>query len=84
MQYVTSIERLAKQEGKIEGKIETARQYLLEVLAVRFGIVPDATVEMIDQLEDAALVETLFKKTIAIGSTAAFQQLLDETVASQN
>ncbi|WP_198161109.1 hypothetical protein [Anabaena sp. CA = ATCC 33047] len=37
MRYVTSIERLAKEEGIEEGIVQNSRESVLEVLETRFG-----------------------------------------------
>ncbi|MBD2203890.1 transposase [Calothrix sp. FACHB-1219] len=73
MRYVTSIERLAKEEGIIE----TARESVIEVLETRFGEVPSAIVEAINGIEEPSVLKTLLKRAIAIPSTSEFQQLLD-------
>lgn len=40
MPYVTSIERLAKEEGIQEGRLETLRETIIDVLRVRFTTIP--------------------------------------------
>jgi hypothetical protein len=44
MQYVTSIERLAKAEGIEQGILQNARDSVIEVLETRFGEVPSSIV----------------------------------------
>ncbi|MBD2164283.1 transposase [Calothrix membranacea FACHB-236] len=79
MRYVTSIERLAKEEGIIE----TARESVIEVLETRFGEVPNAIVEAINAIEEPSVLKTLHKRAIAIPSTTEFQQLLDNLTTGQ-
>jgi len=79
MRYVTSIERLAKEEGIIEN----ARESVIEVLETRFGEVPSAIVETINGIEEPSILKTLLKRAIAIPSTAEFQQLLDEIISGK-
>ena len=38
MRYVTSSERMAKAEGREEGRLEMLREAILELLADRFGL----------------------------------------------
>ena len=76
MRYVTSIERLAKQEGIQEGKIRTARESVIEVLEARFGEVPNTIVEKINNINDLSVLKSLLKDAIAIPSTDAFSQRL--------
>ncbi|OYD96811.1 transposase [Nostoc sp. 'Peltigera membranacea cyanobiont' 210A] len=73
MRYVTSIERLAKEEGIVEN----ARESIITVLETRFGEVPSSIVEVINEIEEPSVLKMLFKSAIAIPSTAEFQQVLD-------
>jgi coproporphyrinogen III oxidase-like Fe-S oxidoreductase len=72
MRYVTSIERLAKEE--------LSREYVITVLQTRFGTAPDSIVELINRIEDLSLLQTLFTNAITIGSLEEFQQLLNESI----
>ncbi|HEY9802502.1 MAG TPA: hypothetical protein V6D25_19225 [Leptolyngbyaceae cyanobacterium] len=75
MRYVTSIERLAKEEG--------IRESLLEVLDTRFGEVPTSIVEAINRIDQPSVLKTLLKRAIAIPSTIEFQQLLDNLTSGE-
>ncbi|HLO86140.1 MAG TPA: transposase [Nostocaceae cyanobacterium] len=84
MRYVTSIERLAKEEGIEEGIelgiIQMGQDSLREVLETRFGEVPSAIIEAVNQINDAALLKTLLKRAIAIPTLTDFQQLLNNSI----
>jgi hypothetical protein len=86
MRYVTSIERLAKAEGIEEGIeqgiLQTSRENLIEVLETRFGLVPSSIVEVVNQIDESAVLKMLLKRAIAIPSVAEFEQLLS-SIASQ-
>ena len=73
MPYVTSVERLARQEGVLQQK----REDVIEVLEVRFEELPDELVEKINQIEDLELLKTLLRQGITISSIAEFQGLLE-------
>ncbi|MEJ1931797.1 transposase [Nostoc sp. NIES-2111] len=75
MRYVTSIERLAKEEG--------IRESVLEVLETRFGEIPASIVEAINRIDQPSLLKTLLKRAIAISSTTEFQQLLDNLTSGE-
>ncbi|MEH2368274.1 transposase [Nostoc sp.] len=79
MRYVTSIERLAKEEGIVE----TARESIITVLETRFEEVPSSIVEVINAIEEPSVLKMLHKSAIAIPSTAEFQQLLDNLTSGQ-
>lgn len=79
MRYVTSIERIAKQEGIEEGKVEIAREDVIEVLAVRFGDIPSNVLENINRINDVSVLKRLHRNAIAISSMEAFVELINET-----
>ena len=86
MRYVTSIERLAKQEGIEQGLeqgleqgiIQMGRDNVIDILETRFGEVPDSIVSVINGIEEASVLKMLLKRAIAISSIAEFQQVLDD------
>ncbi|MDF5721773.1 MAG: transposase [Rhizonema sp. PD37] len=79
MRYVTSIERLAREEGMLE----KAREDVIKILQTRFGVAPEAVVEVINGIEEQSLLETLFTNAITIGSIEEFQQILNETTSDR-
>ena len=81
MRYVTSIERLAKQEGMEQGILQKAREDAIAVLETRFPEVPNSIVERINGINDPSVLKTLFTRAILIGSVEEFQQVLDEVVS---
>ena len=68
MRYVTSIERLAKQEGLQEGILHMGRDNLIEVLETRFGEVPTSIIDAVNNINDAAVLKKLLKQAISIPS----------------
>ena len=84
MRYVTSIERLAKQEGIEEGLqegrqlgvIQSSQDSVIEVLETRFGEVPITIIDAVNNINDSSVLKTLHKRAISIPSLAEFEQLL--------
>ncbi|MEY3223123.1 MAG: hypothetical protein RLZZ203_1979 [Cyanobacteriota bacterium] len=84
MRYVTSIERLAKQEGIEEGLqegrqlgvIQSSQDSVIEVLETRFGEVPITIIDAVNNINDSSVLKTLLKRAISIPSLAGFEQLL--------
>ena len=76
MEYVTSIERLAMEEGREEGREENAREMLIDLLQVRFGSLPNNLIEQLNQIEDISRLKALHREAIGVDSLYAFQQLL--------
>lgn len=74
MRYVTSIERLAKEEGIIQN----ARENVIENLATRFEEVPTRVVEAVNKIEDVAVLKGLLRRAILVGSIAEFEDDLIE------
>ena len=86
MPYVTSVERLARQEGlsqgisqgMAEGIIQKGREVILDVLEVRFQEVPTEVIQKINQIEDPTLLKTILRGAIALGSVEQFLGYLQE------
>ncbi|MCL1472715.1 hypothetical protein [Argonema antarcticum] len=73
MRYVTSIERLAREEGMIE----KGREDIIDVLQIRFEDLPGELVQEINQIEDVEQLKTLHRQAVTIGSLAEFQDAID-------
>jgi flagellar biosynthesis/type III secretory pathway protein FliH len=84
MRYVTSIERLAKQEGIEEGLqegrqlgvIQSSQDSVIEVLETRFGEIPISIINAVNNLNNSSALKILLKRAIAIPSISEFEQLL--------
>jgi len=61
---------------EIRGIRQSTRESLLEVLTVRFEVVPPAVIEVINQIKDISVLKQLHRQAITIGSMVEFQQLL--------
>lgn len=68
-----------RQEGIAEGRQETAREYILEVLADK-GEVPAALKEALCEVDSEEELKRLFKLAAKVESTEAFQKIVEETV----
>lgn len=79
MQYVTSFERqgIKKgiQQGIQQGLLQNSREAVIDILQVRFELVPDDIVETINSLEDLAVLKELLKKAATIESVEDFAAL---------
>ena len=70
MTYITSIERLGRQEGRRQ----TLREDTLEVLEARFGEVPYAIRERIETVGDEAELKRLHRQAALTPGLTAFSQ----------
>ncbi|MHB8972315.1 MAG: hypothetical protein ACYC3X_15595 [Pirellulaceae bacterium] len=73
MPYVTSVERLARQEGQQEGRKEGAVDLLRQTLEVRFGEVPALLLEKIQQCQDVDVLRAIHKQVLTVGSLDELQ-----------
>lgn len=82
MEYVTSVERLAmeegREEGRQEGSLEKARQFILAVLNTRFGTSLETAAHLVEQIDDLNTLDELHRQAVTIDSLAAFERLLNE------
>jgi hypothetical protein len=84
MRYVTSIERLAMQEGWEKGQEEGreegvqagVRQSIVGVLQARFGVVPTTAAGRLEQVEDLERLQALLREAATAESLAAFEGAL--------
>ena len=65
------------QQGIQQGTVATAREYVLEVIAARFGEVPDSLRERLQRIDDPGLLRTLLRTAAAAESLAAFGRAVE-------
>ncbi|NER52818.1 MAG: transposase [Symploca sp. SIO1A3] len=75
MPLLSHMEVRGMQRGIKQGTVQTARESVLEVLTVRFEVVPPEVIEAINQIEDVSVLKQLLREA-AISSMVEFQQLL--------
>jgi hypothetical protein len=83
MPLLSRIELEAKQEGLQQGILQTAREAVLDVLEIRFEVVPSELIEVVNRIEDTPLLKRLHREAIAIPSIEEFQQLLQQIPANE-
>lgn len=72
MPYLSTIERFAIERGKLE----RAREAIVEVLEVRFEAVPDPILQQLTEISDLDLLRQLHRQSITIPSLQDFLVLL--------
>jgi hypothetical protein len=75
MPYVTSIERLAKEEGREEGR-QMVRENLFDVLSERFHSVPEFVRERLNATRDDTLLRQFFQHAIKCQTLDEFETAL--------
>jgi hypothetical protein len=81
MPLLSRMELRAMQRGVEQGALQTARESVLEVLEIRFEVVPPELIEAIDEIEDTSVLKQLLRQAIALDSLEEFQQLLSQREA---
>lgn len=62
------------EEGIQRGTQQTLKETVIQALAVRFDDVPESIAEVVDQIEDAAALRTLFKQAVIVDSLETFEK----------
>ncbi len=82
MPYITSVERMGIEKGKLQGKLEgilqKGRETVIDALEIRFENVPSDLVDAINQIEDPAILKTLHRQAITLSSLSEFQSYLKQ------
>ncbi len=73
MPYVTSVERIAREQGIEQGIVQGVRETLIETLRVRFDDVPQWLVEKIKQCSDVQTLRSLHQQALKVESLADLQ-----------
>lgn len=74
MPYITSFERLAKEEGAAIAR----REAIVETLKLRFTTVPVVLVESLNRVDDVMVLRELNRQAVTATSLEQFQQALDQ------
>ena len=72
MPYVTSVERLAKKEGRAEGQLEGLRESVVDALEARFDDIPYHLREDIGHVDSADKLKKLLRLAITVKSLGEF------------
>jgi len=85
MRYVTSVERIGikkgTEQGIQQGILQTAREDILEILDVRFDIVPQTLVERVNRVDDPTILRILLKKAATAVSPEEYAQFMDQIMS---
>ena len=81
MRYVTSVERIGiekgMQQGMQQGMLQTAREVLIETLETRFDVIPRSLMDIINGIDDPALLKMPHKKAITATSLDKFKETME-------
>ncbi len=78
MRYVTSIERLALQDGIEQGieqgMLKSTREAVLEILKLRFNSIPSDLIDEVNALTDLAQLKELTRQAVLVGTVEEFER----------
>ena len=81
MEYITSVERIGIkkgiEQGMQQGILQKAREAVIEILEVRFEVVPGSIVKTINGIDEPSVLKMLLKKGATVGSLPEFKQVID-------
>ncbi len=81
MRYVTSVEKIGiekgMQQGMQQGMRQTACEVLIETLETRFDVIPRSLMDIINGVNDPALLKMLHKKAITATSLDKFKETME-------
>ncbi len=78
MPLLSRMELRAMQAGIQQGTLRNARESVIEVLEIRFEVVPPELIEAINEIEDTSFLKQLHRQAIALDSLEAFQQFISQ------
>jgi len=83
MPYITSFERLAKEEGAREGAAIARREAIVETLTLRFTTVPVVLVKSLNRVDDVMVLRELNRQAVTATSLEQFQQVLEQRLREE-
>jgi len=81
MPLLSRMELRAMQAGIEQGALQNARESVVEVLEIRFEVVPPELIEAINEIDDTSFLKELHRQAIALDSLEAFQEFLSQREA---
>lgn len=70
MEFITSWQRKGRAEGRVEGELQARREILIRLLQVKFGSVPETTVQQVENISFKEELDRLLEQLILANSLA--------------
>jgi len=85
MSYVMlPCEQDAMERGVNRGALQTGREYLIDMLVMKFDSVPEQISDRINKLNDASLLKELFQRSVTIASLSDFSAVLEQLTTAED
>ena len=76
MEYITSVERIGIKKGIQQGIQQSAREAVIDILELRFEVVPEAIVNRLNEIYDPSILKTLLRKAVKVTCLEEFEQII--------
>jgi hypothetical protein len=76
MPFVTTLERVAMEEGLSKGQLLALRESIRDLLEERFGHTPPDIAARLEKESDAGILRSWLRRSATIESAAAFDRLI--------
>jgi len=84
MPHITTAEKIGMekgiQQGVQQGVLEDAREAVIDILEMRFDVVPQSIIKIINGIDDISILKSLRKKAVKAISLDEFMKILDSTM----
>ena len=81
MEYVTSVERIGIkkgiQQGMQQGILQNAREAVIDILELRFDVVPESIINRLNKIYDPSILKIFHRKAVNANSLEEFEQIID-------
>ena len=68
-----------REKGLKEGKTEEAQEGILDILEIRFNVVPESVIKSIRAIDDSDILRTLRRQSLKVSNLIEFKELLKKT-----
>jgi len=76
MPFITTAERIGMEKGLKKGRIENAKEVIVDALETRFGGVPKDLREKIQEIDDEKILSSLHRTAILVQDLEEFSQVM--------
>ena len=77
MEYISSVERIGIKKGIQQGIQQSAREAVIDILELRFEVVPKSIVNKLNEIYDPSILKIFHRKAMKANSLKEFEQIID-------
>ncbi len=65
------------EQGMQQGILQSAREAVIDILELRFEVVPEAIVNRLNEIYDPSILKIFRRKAVKVSSLEEFEQIID-------